>query len=239
MTSVIVAVSATVDSQEQLTPLSPVTQRMLSGLRSAIAADPDPWEVEVWPTAWFQDTQSHKIPDNSLFCPLTIELPPHLPFPGAKVFQLAQDIPRLRQWISEELNHQLFASAEQLGDLWLPIVWTAKGPLYAEVIGEGELPNSYQQPVDLSDQERQPLYRLAYRLLANLEAPPSVYLLQFSLSETGIVFDRLWPFAAAPAIASLGVQAPDLFVCHWRCLRNQPFEDILIRAQVKELAAQS
>jgi len=111
--------------------------------------------------------------------------------------------------------------------LWLPVVLTAKGPLYAEVIGLAD-DGSYQQPVDLSDVWRQPLYHLAYQLLQVLSAPPTTYLLQFGLPEQDLVFDRLWPFPTTPAIASIGVQEPDLFTCHWLCLTGQPISDLTI-----------
>lgn len=108
-----------------------------------------------------------------------------------------------------------------LGDLWLPIVLTKKGPIYGEVIGEGEIPNSYEQPIDFSnhgsdgydDQIRQSLYYLGYQLLESINAIPSVYLLQFRMLEQEIFFDRLWPFPATPAIASVESQQPDLFAC--------------------------
>ena len=108
------------------------------------------------------------------------------------------------------------------------MVLTAKGPLYGEVIGEGVIPNSFKQPIDLTDDIRQPLYYLAYELLRSIAATPAVYLLQFALRDQDVVFDRLWPFPAAPAIASLAVQSPDLFTCHWHCLTGQPILDLTI-----------
>jgi hypothetical protein len=91
------------------------------------------------------------------------------------------------------------------------------------------MPNSYHQPVDLDDAQRQALYNLGYQLLNSIDATPSVYLLQFAFSaEQEIIFDRLWPFPAAPAIASITVQQPDLFTCHWRCITNQSIPDITI-----------
>ena len=52
--------------------------------------------------------------------------------------------------------------------------------------------------------------------------------LQNLLPDKEILFDRLWPFPAAPAIASLSRQQPDLFACHWRCLTGQPITDVVI-----------
>ena len=114
-----------------------------------------------------------------------------------------------------------------MGDLWLPVIVTAKGPLYGEVIAEGPLPNAYEQPVDLTDELRHHLYGLAYKFLEYFKSVCGVYLLQFSWKGE-IVFDRVWPFPAAPAIASLGVQQPDLFTCHWHCITGKPILDLSI-----------
>ncbi|NJK60110.1 MAG: hypothetical protein HC918_07560, partial [Oscillatoriales cyanobacterium SM2_1_8] len=73
----------------------------------------------------------------------------------------------------------------------------------------------------LSDRQRQPLYRAAFLLLDNLAAPPGVYLMQITVEP--LQFDRLLPFPDRPAVASIGVQDPDLFTCHWHCLTGQPF----------------
>lgn len=144
------------------------------------------------------------------------------------VYQACDDVFGLRQWA--EANLQV---ATGDFDLWLPIVLTAKGPLYGEVIGLNTTSPGYHQPVDLSDQERQPLYKLGFDLLHYLQAPPAVYLIQFGLvadlaQGKGIGFDRIFPFPAAPAVASLGVQEPDLFTCHWYCLTGKPIRDLLI-----------
>lgn len=116
------------------------------------------------------------------------------------------------------------------GSYWLPIVLTARGPIYGEVISTqpGPAATFYTQPLHLPDEQRQPLYQFGFRLLRWLEAPPSVYLLQFSLGEAGPLFDRLWPFPAEPAVASVGVQQPDLFTCHWHCLNQLPLVDLTI-----------
>ena len=102
---------------------------------------------------------------------------------------------------------------------------------YAEAIAPAS-PSGYRQPLHLADHQRQPLYRLGQRLLSALSAPPAVYLLQFGYQGDRECFDRLWPFPAPPAIASLGTQTPDLFSCHWHCLRGQPLRDIVIRPPV-------
>jgi len=166
-------------------------------------------------------------PGGAIVCPLTLDLPSHLVFPAQDVFRFCGNVSAARDRVAQELQVSVGG-----GNFWLPVVLTAKGPLYAEVIGaeadkqSGEL--SYSQPVHLSDVWRQQLYELAYRLLNLLNAGPATYLMQFGFVGERICFDRLWPFPAAPAIASVGVQVPDLFVCHWYCLTNKPIYDIQI-----------
>ncbi|MEG4577388.1 hypothetical protein QUA56_32670 [Microcoleus sp. N3A4] len=170
-------------------------------------------------------------PGGAIVCPLTLDLPSDLVFPGQDVYRFCGNVSAARDRVSQEL---LFPVGD--GNFWLPVVLTAKGPLYAEAIGgeadkqSGEL--SYSQPVHLSDVWRQQLYELAYRLLNLLNAPPATYLMQFGFVGERICFDRLWPFPAAPAIASVGVQVPDLFVCHWFCLTNKPIYDMQICSAV-------
>ncbi|MEG4275927.1 hypothetical protein QUA62_00280 [Microcoleus sp. MON1_C1] len=166
-------------------------------------------------------------PGGAIVCPLTLDVPENLVFPAQDVFRFCRNVSAARDRVAQELQVPVGG-----GNFWLPVVLTAKGPLYAEVIGaeadkqSGEL--SYSQPVHLSDVWRQQLYELAYRLLNLLNAPPATYLMQFGFVGERICFDRLWPFPAAPAIVSVGVQVPDLFVCHWSCLTNKPIYDIQI-----------
>lgn len=155
-----------------------------------------------------------------LLCPLTLDLPEDLEFPGQAVFQACRDLDAMRDRVDK------FGYGIGSGSHWLPIVNTAKGTLYGEVITKAE--DGYQQPLHLNDRLRQPLYALGQILMRELTAPPSVYLLQFDLIENEVVFDRLWPFPAAPAIASLNVQLPNLYECHWRCLSNQAIVDLAI-----------
>lgn len=174
--------------------------------------------------------------DPVLLCPLTLDLPSTFAWSGQTIYQQCRHTDTLRQLIEQQL-----ACAIGYGCYWLPIVLTQKGPLYGEVIAlienqllevpEADLSQaSYCQPLHLSDALRQPLYELGYRLLRSLSAPPATYLLQFGFQGQTICFDRLWPFPAAPAIASLSVQTPDLFTCHWRCLTNRPILDLVVTA---------
>ena len=223
-----IIVNAKVKQEGRLIAASPVTERMLSALKKAIIANSPDTLIEVIAVAslWSETAQKQTSTAGRIYCPLTIQLPKWLVFPSQKIYQSCQDILGRRTWVEEHLKCKSNPNLNWLGDLWLPVVWTADGPLYGEVIGEGVMPNAYEQPVELADNLRQALYSLASQCLEALEAPPSVYLLQFSVIEQEIVFDRLWPFPAAPAIASLGVQSPDLYSCHWQCLTDQAIAEI-------------
>ena len=155
-------------------------------------------------------------------CPLTLNLPDRFNFPGKTVYQACGDVRGLRKLV------ETWGYNTGTGEAWLPIVLTAKGPLYAEVIGRtSEL--SYFQPLHLSDLWRQQLYQLGYRLLRQLDAFPAVYLMQFGCGNLDLYFDRLLPFPAMPALASIGVQVPDLFTCYWYCLTGRAILDLTIR----------
>jgi hypothetical protein len=173
----------------------------------------------------------------SLVYPLTLNLPNWLEFPGQTVYRACRDVSGLRQRLEQ------WQYLTGMGNFWLPIVLTAKGPLYAEVVGAEDigvgmsllqttdtLSRRYLQPIHFPDVWRQSLYELGYRLLRSLAAPPAVYLLQFGFQNQTLCFDRLFPFPAAPAIASLGVQVPDLFTCHWLCMLGKPIHDLIVRS---------
>lgn len=227
---------------------SPTTRSMLSAIEKAIAEDAtQATSVEVvaanyltskedflvsQPLDWQNFSQLQEI----IFCPLTLCLPDNLVLPLQKIINVCRDVPGLRQQFAQQIE-------VAIGDgcFWLPVVLTAKGPLYGEVIAlaeefyEKKLPQNlllcditYYQPFHLSDALRQPLYHMAYNLLQSLSAPPATYLVQFGLQKSEICFDRLWPFPTAPALASVGVQQPDLFTCHWYCLTAKPILDLTI-----------
>ena len=227
MESILIIINAEVDSVGQIITTSPATEKMVTALKQAIQTySTASVNVEVIAAAaLWSDSMAFKEPQ--IYCPLTIQLPDSFQFPAQPIYQACRDIEERRSW-AQHLHYQTGQDQAWLGDLWLPVVLTAKGPLYGEVIGEGVIPNSYRQPIDLTDDIRQSLYHLAYELLRSIAATPAVYLLQFSLRDQDIVFDRLWPFPAAPAIASLAVQSPDLFTCHWHCLTGQPILDLMI-----------
>ncbi len=238
MSKVLIIANAELVESKGTMVSSPVTQIMINSFRKAIQEENPTTEVEVISTAsLWSNPGLYKNKQDDLLCPLTIQLPEWFQFPNQKIYHDCRQVEYLRQWVKDNLERSTNSlSSQSLGDLWLPVVLTLKGPIYGEVIREGEMPNLYQQPLDLDDKTRQILYCLAHKLLEYLVAPTSVYLIQFSLLDKEVIFDRLWPFPAAPAIASLKVQKPNLFDCHWRCLNNQPILDIFIDSQLPLLS---
>ena len=237
MSRVLIVVDALVEEAEKLVGASPTTARIVDALKDAIARhSPAPVTVEVIPSSDLADglllprQERNWTAEDIIWCPLTLDLPHTLQFPARNIFDACSPVTSLRQQV-QQLGYETVGGGKRLGDLYLPVVLTAKGPLYGEVISEGEATGVYQQPLDLPDNQRQPLYHLAYQLLQSLLAPPAVYLLQFGYNEQNLVFDRLWPFPGVPAIASIGVQEPDLFTCHWHCLTAQPIFDLTISAK--------
>lgn len=208
----------------------PVTLQMVSALQQAIATSRNEFiKVEAITVLELND-RVPELTKDAFVCPLTLNLPSNLSFNAQLIYQACRDVPSLRQRVVQ-LG---YAIAD--GHFWLPLVLTAKGLLYGEVIGlseaAGKIPLasnlSYYQPFHLSDAKRQQIYQMGHSLLQLLSASPATYLMQFELQEDNIYFDRLLPFPAAPAIASLGVQEPDLFACHWYCLTNLPILDLNI-----------
>ncbi len=220
---------------------SPSVIRMISALKQAIATSADvPVTVQAIAANTLQSNNNLELDSTStqdwaakdvLVCPLTLNIPSNLPFRDEAIYKACRDVSGLRQQVA----HQIGCKTGN-GNFWLPLVLTAKGPLYGEVIGLAEeMPENlssnlnYYQPFHLSDAKRQQIYQIGHRLLQLLSAPPAAYLMQFGFQfEGSICFDRLLPFPAAPAIASLGVQEPNLFACHWYCLTNQPILDLTI-----------
>jgi hypothetical protein len=235
MSRVLIVVDALVEEAEKLVGASPTTARIVDAMKEAIALhSPAPVIVDIITSTDLAEALllpmqvSNFSAEDIIWCPLTLDVPSTLEFPAQTIFQACRQVKSLRQRVQQQLGYATSDGSQKLGDLYLPVVLTAKGPLYGEVIHEEQTANLYQQPIDLPDNQRQPLYHLAYQLLQSLLAPPAVYLLQFGYNEQNIVFDRLWPFPAAPAIASLGVQEPNLFTCHWHCLTRQPIFDLTI-----------
>ena len=256
MEKVVIIINAEVSEQGQLISASPVTQKMVEALQGSIDRFSDSSvEVEIISAAtlWSKHSRNlYKSQDSrAIYCPLTIQLPDYFDFPQKRIYSACKDINARRKWVEKNLGFKTSVGDSWLGHLWLPIILTKTGdraalgsqsdrdrrycapvlankPIYAEIIGEGSMPNSYEQPIDIPNRQRKLLHSLADELLDSLDAPPATYLLQFSIYKGEIVFDRLWPFPAAPALITLKTQQPDLFTCHWHCLKAQPIPDINI-----------
>lgn len=238
MEKILIIVNAEVSEQGKLISASPVTERMVTAVRKGIAtysSEPVTIEVVSSGSLSLKETRLSAAESQMTYCPLTIQLPDYFDFPAKDVFSACKDISARRHWVEKNLGYKTSFADHWLGHLWLPIILTKKGLLYAEVIGEGAMPNSYEQPILLSSRHRQSLHHLGRNLLSSISAIPSVYLIQFSLHNNEIVFDRLWPFPAAPALASLRFQDPDLFACHWQCLSNQPISELTSLGQTMSI----
>jgi hypothetical protein len=231
MEKVVIIINAEVDEQGKFLSAAPVTERMVEALKRSInACSSSPTTIKVTSAATLCAKHSRDNEDDSgiIYCPLTIQLPDYLDVPSKKIFSACKDIVSRRRWVERNLGFKTSCGDSWLGHLWLPVVLTDKEIIYAEVIGEGAMPNSYEQPVAIPKRQRRSLQELAEGLLESLSAPPSVYLIQFSLHNGEIVFDRLWPFPAAPALITTRTQQPDLFTCHWFCLTNRPISSLTV-----------
>ena len=231
MEKVVIIINAEVSEQGQLLSASPVTQKMVEALQHSIKKHSPSKTIEIFSAAtlWSKNSRTIKIDRNSdaIYCPLTIQVPEYFDFPQKKIYSACKDINARRRWVEKNLGCKTSVGDSWLGHLWLPIILTDK-LLFAEVIGEGPMPNSYEHPISIPKRQLKSLYGIAEQLLDSLNATPATYLLQFSLYNGEIVFDRLWPFPAAPALITLKTQKPDLFTCHWHCLTNKPITNITI-----------
>ncbi|MEM8718209.1 MAG: hypothetical protein AAGE84_02715 [Cyanobacteria bacterium P01_G01_bin.39] len=231
MEKVVIIINADVSDQGKLISASPVTQKMVEALQSSIAQSSPSRTVEIVSAAalWSRNARSIKKEkgSNIIYCPLTIQLPDYFDFPQRQIFAACKDINSRRRWVEKNLGFKTSVGDSWLGHLWLPIILREQ-PIFAEVIGEGSMPNSYEHPVIIPKRQQKSLHGLGKELLDSLDAPPASYLLQFSLYNGEIVFDRLWPFPAAPALITLKTQRPNLFTCHWNCLVGNPITKISV-----------
>ena len=226
MSKVIIIVNAEVKGGK-ITATAPVAEKMALALSKCIIDSHQSHEIEIISGAdlWSKSVYLSESSSDLIYCPLTIKLPDWFRFPAQKVYNACRDLEKRRKWVKQRFGYQTSQDNSWLGDLWLPIILTDKKLLYGSVISEGMIPNDYQQPYDLPLDVHPKLQQLASELLDSIEAIPSVYLLQFRLlGHNNIIFDRLWPFPATPAVASINVQQPDLYACHWFCLSNQPLK---------------
>ncbi|MEL6578238.1 MAG: hypothetical protein AAFQ14_00690 [Cyanobacteria bacterium J06621_12] len=232
MEKVVIIINAEVSEQGKLLSASPVTQKMVEALQNSIAQDSPSRTVEIVSAAtlWSKHSRLTIKKDrnnDTVYCPLTIQLPEYFDFPQRKIYSACKDINSRRRWVEKNLGLKTSVGDSWLGHLWLPIIVTDK-PMFGQVIGEGSMPNSYEHPVAIPKRQQKSLHSLASELLDTLSAPSATYLLQFSLHKGEVVFDRLWPFPAAPALITLKTQQPDLFNCHWRCMTNQTIAKISV-----------
>lgn len=225
MEKVVIIINAEVSDQGKLISASPVTQKMVEALQISIAESSPAKTIEIVSAAtlWSRNSRIVKRDKSSgtIYCPLTIQLPDYFDFPQRKIYAACKDINARRRWVEKNLGFKTSVGDSWLGHLWLPIILSER-PLFAEVIGEGPMPNSYEHPVVIPKRQQKSLHGLGKELLNSLEAPAGCYLLQFSLYNGEIVFDRLWPFPAAPALITLKTQQPNLFTCHWHSLIKKP-----------------
>ena len=224
MAEVWIIVDGLVDAQVASTS---TTNKMVQAQEQAIARSAISVNVQVVAATSDRLTKTKfNDKENILLCPLTLNLPDNIQFPGSAVYQACRDVTKLRDRI-QELG---YATGD--GNFWLPIVLTAKGPLYAEVIGLKD--NDYYQPIHVGDEVRQVLYQMGWKVLRSLNAPPATYLMQFGFEGKDIYFDKLLPFPGEAAIASIGIQSPDLFACHWHCLMGLPLFELSIAGDLNQ-----
>lgn len=114
--------------------------------------------------------------------------------------------------------------------LVMPVVVTARGPLYAEAIGEAQ--GCFWQPELLTDQQRQVLYGFVGKWIGvgtSRPAPPGVYLFAFVPEAGKLRFEKLTPYPNDAALVTLAAQCPNLFECHWRAVSGLPVTDLQVR----------
>ena len=228
MEQALIIINAEVNDKGQLISASPVTERMVTALQKGIAKYSPQAEIDMTSVGalWSKTGKRVDRKLNPVYCPLTIQLPEYFDFPAKKIYSACKDISGRRRWVESKLGFKTSVGDSWLGHLWLPIILTKDKPLFGSIIGEGAIPNYYEQPIEFPASKQKQLYNLASSLLETLSATPAVYLLQFSLYSNEIVFDRLWPFPAAPALASLRSSELDLYSCHWLCLTGKSISDL-------------
>ena len=230
MSKVIIIVNAQVE-EGKISATSPVAERMALALSKSITNSHHSYKIISGADLWSKSIYLSERSSDLIYCPLTIKLPDWFKFPAQNIYNACRDLNKRRRWVKQFFGYQTSKDNLWLGDLWLPIILTNNNNLiYGSVISEGMMPNDYQLPYDLPAEVNPKLEELASQLLDSINAIPSVYLLQFKLVGHDIIFDRLWPFPATPAIASINVQQPDLYACHWLCLSGQSVTNIKLRS---------
>lgn len=222
MSKVIIIVNAQVD-KGKVNANAPVAQKMALALSKSVMESNQCHGIEIVGGAdlWSQSLPIDDSQKDIIYCPLTIKLPDWFNFPAQQIYYACADLEKRRKWVQQHFGYKVSKDNLHLGDLWLPIIFSSEKLMYGEVIGEGILPNDYEQPQHLPSEIYTNVQILAKELLHSIQAIPSVYLLQFRMLDENIIFDRLWPFPACPAIASINSQKTDLFTHHWHCLSGK------------------
>lgn len=221
MSKAIIIVNAHVN-EGKITPTAPVAEKMATAMKQGIINSDKTREVKIIGAAdlWAKSVNLHSDSKDLIYCPLTIKLPDWFNFTAQRIYKICGDVENRRKWVKHNFGYQTSSDNSCLGDLWLPAILSSEKISYGDIIGEGEIPNSYQQFFSFPDELKNLLYSLTNSLLDSINAIPAVYLLQFKILEEKIIFDRLWPFPATPAIVSINNQQPDLFTHHWQCLSS-------------------
>jgi len=103
------------------------------------------------------------------------------------------------------------------------VVWTARGPLYAEAIGQqGDF---LFQPWDLRDPQRQVLYAFIYPLLQG-STDWGVYLPTFIPMQGQVQFQGFTPLPSPVLQVSTLTQRPDLLLADHYCRQGLPVVEL-------------
>jgi hypothetical protein len=106
MEKALIIVNADAWTTGQISKLSPVTERMVNALKNAI---PSSHSVEVIGTAslWSGAETPKAARKNTIYCPLTIQLPYWLDFPAKSVFHACRNIEERRTWVADFLQYKI------------------------------------------------------------------------------------------------------------------------------------
>lgn len=221
MSKVIIIVNAQVNGGK-ISPTEPIVEKMVIALKDTIMIEDKFHNIKIIGGAdlWSKSESIFEQDPDTIYCPLTIKLPDWFNFPAQQIYCACRDLEKRRKWVQQHFGYKVTKDNLWLGDLWLPMIFTGEKTIYRDIISEGVIPNFYHQPYFLPEHFYPSLHSLGDELLKSIHAIPSVYLLQFRILEQDLIFDRLWPFPATPAIASIGKNNPDLFACHWYCLKS-------------------
>ncbi len=220
MSKAIIIVNAHVN-EGKISPTAPVAEKMAMAMKQGIISSNQSITVEILGGAdlWAKSVNLTSENDGVRYFPLTIKLPDWFNFSAKRVYKICSNLENRRKWVKQHFGYQTSSDNSLLGDLWLPIIFKPRKTIYADIIGEGEMPNSYQQLPSFPETSKNLVCTLASQLLESINATPAVYLLQFKIIKDNIIFDRLWPFPATPAIATINnKQQTDLFTHHWQCI---------------------